>query len=48
MMHAELHNNNQGISKLYDVNTPGGIKCVETWRARARTHATTSFALPLT
>jgi len=26
MMHAELHNNNQGISKLYDVNTPGGIK----------------------
>lgn len=25
-MHAELHNNNQGISKLYDVNAPGGIK----------------------
>ena len=26
MMHAEKHNNSQGISKLYDVNTPGGIK----------------------
>jgi L-2-hydroxycarboxylate dehydrogenase (NAD+) len=26
MMHAEVHNNNQGISKLYDVESPGGIK----------------------
>mmetsp|Transcript_32910 Transcript_32910/g.65574 ORF Transcript_32910/g.65574 Transcript_32910/m.65574 type:complete len:369 (+) Transcript_32910:105-1211(+) len=26
MMHAEIHNNNQGISKLYDVNAPGGLK----------------------
>ena len=26
MMHAEVHNNSQGISKLYDVTSPGGIK----------------------
>mmetsp|Transcript_15466 Transcript_15466/g.20769 ORF Transcript_15466/g.20769 Transcript_15466/m.20769 type:complete len:339 (-) Transcript_15466:123-1139(-) len=26
MLHAELHNNNQGISKLYDTNGPGSIK----------------------
>lgn len=25
MMHAEVHGNNQGISKLYDVNAPGGL-----------------------
>mmetsp|Transcript_64975 Transcript_64975/g.146589 ORF Transcript_64975/g.146589 Transcript_64975/m.146589 type:complete len:185 (+) Transcript_64975:257-811(+) len=26
MMHAEIHGNNQGISKLYDVTAPGGLK----------------------
>jgi len=25
-MHAEIHGNNQGISKLYDVTAPGGLK----------------------